>query len=219
MTTYSEQTVEFLWNLRLNNSREWFQAHKTEYEDLMLRPTKELANALFEHLRDKYPKHDWKLHISRIYRDARRLFGRGPMNDHLWFTIHGDLEEGGGPAFWFSFNPEGWDGGMGLWPSGNTALERFRAQVRRDPAPAETMARRLEGQDVFALTGDSYKKHKLETTPLLQPWVDKKWLGLEHRAPHDAISLSDQLFPFLRDGWDWLMPFYTYFLTLPADPG
>lgn len=219
MTTYSEKTVEFLWNLRLNNSREWFQAHKTEYEDLMLRPTKELANALFEHLRDKYPKHDWKLHISRIYRDARRLFGRGPMNDHLWFTIHGDLEEGGGPAFWFSFNPEGWDGGMGLWPSGNTALERFRAQVRRDPAPAETMARRLEGQDVFALTGDSYKKHKLETTPLLQPWVDKKWLGLEHRAPHDAISLSDQLFPFLRDGWDWLMPFYTYFLTLPADPG
>lgn len=218
MTTYSEQTVEFLWNLRLNNSREWFQAHKTEYEDLMLRPTKELANALFEHLRDKYPKHDWKLHISRIYRDARRLFGRGPMNDHLWFTIHGDLEEGGGPAFWFSFNPEGWDGGMGLWPSGNTALERFRAQVRRDPASAETMARRLEGQDVFALTGDSYKKHKLETTPLLQPWVDKKWLGLEHRAPHDAISLSDQLFPFLRDGWDWLMPFYTYFLTLPAIP-
>lgn len=218
MTTYSEKTVEFLWNLRLNNSREWFQAHKTEYEDLMLRPTKELANALFEHLRDKYPKHDWKLHISRIYRDARRLFGRGPMNDHLWFTIHGDLEEGGGPAFWFSFNPEGWDGGMGLWPSGNTALERFRAQVTRDPAPAEALARRLEGQDVFALTGDSYKKHKLETTPLLQPWVDKKWLGLEHRAPHDAISLSDQLFPFLRDGWDWLMPFYTYFLTLPAIP-
>ncbi len=218
MTTYSEQTVEFLWSLRLNNSREWFQEHKAEYETLMLRPTKDLANALFEHLRDKYPKHDWKLHISRIYRDARRLFGRGPMNDHLWFTIHGDLEEGSGPAFWFSFTPEGWDGGMGLWPSGNTALERFRAQVKRDPAPAEALVRRLAEQTDFVLTGESYKKHKLETTSQLQPWVDKKWLGLEHRAPHNEISLSDQLFPYLRDGWDWLMPFYEYFMTLPAIP-
>ena len=215
MTTYSEKTVEFLWGLRLNNSREWFQARKADYEELMHRPTKELANALFDHLRDKYPKHDWNLHISRIYRDARRLFGRGPMNDHLWFTLWADREEGGGPAFWFSFTPEGWDGGMGLWPSGNVTLERFRAQIRQDPAPAEALARRLEQQDVFCLSGDAYKKHRMETTPLLQPWVDKKWLGLECQRGHSELSLSDQLFPFLRDGYDWLMPFYEYFLTLP----
>ena len=215
MTHYSEQTVDFLWALRLNNSREWFQEHKAEYEALMLRPTKDLGNALYEHLRDKAPAHDWKLHISRIYRDARRLFGRGPMNDHLWFSIHADKEEGGGPACWFSFTPEGWDGGMGLWPSGNPTLERLRAQVRRDPAPAEALARRLAQQDVFVLSGESYKKHRFETTPLLQPWVDKKWLGLEHRAPHDALSLSDRLFPFLREGFDFLLPFYEYFLSLP----
>ena len=215
MTHYSEQTVDFLWALRLNNSREWFQEHKAEYEALMLQPTKDLANALFEHLRDKAPRHDWNLHISRIYRDARRLFGRGPMNDHLWFTIYADKEEGGGPAYWFSFTPEGWDCGMGLWPSGNTSLERLRAQVRRDPAPVEALARRLAQQDVFTLTGESYKKHKLETTPTLQPWVDKKWLGLEHQAPHDELSLSDRLFPFLRDGFDFLLPYYEFFLSLP----
>ena len=86
------------------------------------------------------------------------------MNDHLWFTLWADREEGGGPTFWFSFNPEGWDFGMGLWPSGNTALERFRVQVKTNPSPAEKLARRLETQEVFTLTGDSYKKHK---TPLL----------------------------------------------------
>ena len=216
MTNYSEKTVEFLWSLRLNNSREWFQAHKQEYEELMLRPTKELANALFDHLRDKYPKHDWNLHISRIYRDARRLYGRGPMNDHLWFTLWADREEESAPAFWFSFTPEGWDCGMGLWSAGkNLGMERFRAAVRLDPAPAEALAKKLQRQSVFVLGGESYKKPKMETTPLLMPWVNKKWLGLEHRAAHDEISLSDRLFPFVRDGWDWLMPFYEYFLTLP----
>ena len=215
MTAYSEKTVEFLWSLRLNNSREWFQAHKGEYEALMLRPTKDLANALFDHLRDKYPKHDWNLHISRIYRDARRLFGRGPMNDHLWFTLWADREEGGGPAFWFSFTPEGWDCGMGLWPGGNVTLQRFRAAIRLDPAPAEALARRLEQQEVFSLTGETYKKHRMETTPLLQSWVDKKWIGFQCSRGHGELDLSDQLFPFVRDGWDWLMPFYQYFLTLP----
>ncbi len=48
MHTYSEQTVDFLWRLRLNNSREWFRDHKEEYERLMLRPTKDLANALYD---------------------------------------------------------------------------------------------------------------------------------------------------------------------------
>lgn len=215
MTSYSEKTVEFLWNLRLNNSREWFQAHRDEYEALMHLPTKELANALFDHLRDKYPKHDWNLHISRIYRDARRLYGRGPMNDHLWFTLWADREEGGGPAFWFGFDPEGWDCGMGLWPSGNVSMQRFRAAVRLDPAPAEKLARRLQSQDVFALTGELYKKHRMETTPLLQPWVDRKWLGIQCEREHGELDLSDGLFPFVRDAYDWLMPFYQYFLTLP----
>lgn len=215
MLHYTPETVDFLWQLRLNNSREWFRAHKEDYERLMNRPTKELANALFAHLQEKYPKHDWNLHISRIYRDARRLYGRGPMNDHLWFTLWADREEGGAPAFWFSFNPEGWDCGMGLWPSGNVTLERFRAQVKADPSPAEKLARRLETQEVFTLTGDSYKKHRMETTPLLQSWVDKKWLGLECSRPHSELDLSDKLFDFIRDGCDWLMPFYEFFLTLP----
>ena len=75
--------------------------------------------------------------------------------------------------------------------------------------------RRLAEQDVFVLNGDSYKKHKFETSATLQPWVDKKWLGLSCVQAHSELSLSDQLFPFLRDGWDWLMPFYEFFLTLP----
>jgi len=28
-----ETTLQFLYNLRKNNNREWFQAHKEDYED------------------------------------------------------------------------------------------------------------------------------------------------------------------------------------------
>ena len=215
MPLYSPQTVDLLWALRLNNSREWFQAHKAEYEALMLAPTRALAEALFDHLQTQYPKHDWNLHISRIYRDARRLYGRGPMNDHLWFTLWADRTEAAAPAFWFSFFPEGWDFGMVCWSEHNVVMDRFRAQAALDPAPAEKLARRLKRQKTFVLGGESYKKHKLLTTPLLQDWADKKYFTLECRRDHGDLDFTDELFDFVKNGYDWLMPFYKYFLTLP----
>ncbi len=216
MLIYSQETVDFLWQLRLNNSREWFHEHKEEFERLMNRPTKDLANALFEHFREKYPKHDWNLHVSRIYRDARRLYGRGPMNDHLWFTLWADLEEMAAPAFYFSFTPEYYEYGMGCWSRGNVLMDRFRAELRRDPARAEKLVRKFRRQSTFVLSGEKYKKHKLETTPLLQDWADRKYLGFEFRREQDDLCYSDRLFPAVRDGFDALMPYYEYFLTLPA---
>ena len=215
METYSEQTVDFLWSLRLNNSREWFQAHKGEYEALMLRPTKALANSLYDHVADTFPKHSWNLHISRIYRDARRLYGRGPMNDHLWFTLFADQKEDGAPAFYFSFFPEGYHYGLGFWSSHNVLMDRFRAQVAKDPAPAEKLARRFHRQDTFTLDGEPYKKHKMLTTPLLQDWVDRKYLGFICQHEHDALGFSEDLGRVVSEGFDFLMPYHDYFLTLP----
>ena len=213
---FTKETSDFLWELSFHNERPWFLEHKEQFERCLNQPVRDLARETAALMEERWPQIDWRVHISRIYRDARRLHGRGPMNDHLWFTIYADREEGGGPAYWFSFTPEGWDGGMGLWPSGNTALERFRAFVRQDPASVEAMVRRLNSQEIFTLHGESYKKHKLETTATLQPWVDKKWLGLSCVQAHSELSLSERLYPFLQDGFDFLLPFYEFFLNLPG---
>lgn len=215
MRLYAPETVEFLWKLRLNNSREWFHEHKDDYERLMHGPTKDLADALFEHFREKYPKHDWNLHISRIYRDARRLYGRGPMNDHLWFTLWADREEMTAPAFYFSFTPEYYEYGMGCWSEGNVIMDRFRAEIRRNPEQAEKLARKFRRQHCFRLGGQAYKKRKIETTLLLQDWADRKYLSFEVQREQDELCFSEGLFEAVRDGFDALMPFYEYFLDLP----
>lgn len=212
MEYYSEKTVEFLWNLRLNNNKEWFLAHKQDYETLMLAPTKALANAMFEYMRDKYPKYDWKLHISRIYRDARRLFGRGPMNDHLWFTVYTDKAVH--PAFYFGFEPEGFDYGLGCWSEGNVMQERFRRQISVDPKPAEKLARRFQTQDEFTVWGEPYKKPKYTAPPLLQDWVNRKNIGFHSQNLHPD-GFGPELYDRLCAAYDWLMPYYVYFSTLP----
>ena len=210
---YSEQTVEFLWGLRLNNNKEWFLAHKQDYETLMRGPTKALGEAMLAHMQEKYPKYDWKLHLSRIYRDARRLFGRGPMNDHLWFTVYTDKAVH--PAFYFGFEPEGYDYGMGCWSEGQVLMQRFRRQLSVDPAPAEALARRFQRQKEFVLWGQLYKKKKFEAGPLLTDWVNRRELGFHSQHLHGEDGFGPGLYDRLCGAWDWLMPFYRYFSTLP----
>ena len=90
-TGYSDKTVDFFWQIRFNNSREWFAPRKQEFADVIMNPTKELANELYDWFTEQYPKLGLNMHISRIYRDARRLFGKGPLKDHIWFSFQNEI--------------------------------------------------------------------------------------------------------------------------------
>ena len=91
-TGYTDQTVDVFWGIRFNNDRAWFAEHKQEFQDAVMAPTKALAAELYDWFRADYPDLHLNLHISRIYRDARRLFGRGPLNDHIWFSFQNAIE-------------------------------------------------------------------------------------------------------------------------------
>ena len=40
---YSQETVDFMWGIRFNNERGWFLAHKDDYQQHLLAPTRELG--------------------------------------------------------------------------------------------------------------------------------------------------------------------------------
>ena len=39
---FREETMQFLWGVRLNNQRSWFLEHKAMYETFLYQPLKEL---------------------------------------------------------------------------------------------------------------------------------------------------------------------------------
>ena len=47
---YSQETVDFMWGIRFNNERGWFLAHKDDYQQHLLAPTRELGQAVYEGL-------------------------------------------------------------------------------------------------------------------------------------------------------------------------
>ena len=65
---FTPETVDFLWGIRMNNNRDWFQEHKKQYVDTLYNPMKELGQELYQPFLDRP---GYILKVSRIYRDAR----------------------------------------------------------------------------------------------------------------------------------------------------
>ena len=72
-TGFTDETVDFMWGIRFNNERSWFEAHKEIYLEHFYRPMTELADEIYAFLREQRPDYGLVRKVTRIYRDARRL--------------------------------------------------------------------------------------------------------------------------------------------------
>ena len=49
-TGFTDATVDFLWGIRFNNERPWFEAHKETYLSELYRPMKDLGAEIYDFL-------------------------------------------------------------------------------------------------------------------------------------------------------------------------
>lgn len=213
-TGYSDATVDFMWGIRFNNERGWFLEHKQEYLDHLYGPTAALAKEVYEDFVSKYKDLGLELHISRIYRDARRLFGRGPYKDHLWFSLRrsGKWEER--PCFYFEISPEGYSYGMGFYSAKASTMEHFRKGLDADGAAFIAMAEKLESYGKYVVNGEEYARKKGNPDGVLKEWYNRKRIDIECRRPIDELAYSPALREEINRGFDELMPFFLHFQNL-----
>ena len=215
---FSQGAVDFLWGVKFNNNREWFREHKQEYLDLVDAPLRALSQQLVDAMNAAYPKEGFAQHVSRVYRDARRLYGRGPYKDHLWLVVAKPNEDHPArPAFYFELAPECYSYGFGFWDMGPDTAARLRARIDRDPKPLETLARKLN-RSKFKLYGEEYKRPKGDAGRLLNPWYNRRNIGVSFDDNCEGVFFAPELFDDVLEGFRFLMPFYRYFETLPGDP-
>ena len=216
---FSEHTHDFLWGIRFNNHREWFLEHKQDYLDHVYNPLKELGAALMEELEDFFQEEGLQLKVSRIYRDVRRVKYGGLYKDHMWLVIRFPGEEWlARPAFYFELSPEGYEYGLGYYCATPTQMEIYRRRILRDPKPLEALAKRLEGQELFHLEGEEYKRSKGDCSPALKSWFNRKNITLcTFRAPDERLT-QKELVEDVAAGFRWLIPYYHYLKELALEP-
>ena len=205
---FSQATGDFLWGLSMNNDRTWFLAHKQEYEDALNGPFRALAAETLERMRRDFPEEDFQAHLARIYRDARRLFGRGPYKDHLWFSLQSGERRAFGPMFWFEISGTGWSCGAGNWEDAADIAECWRARIDAEPARFEGIIRGMLARGPYLLYGDMYKRPKADRGEFLNPWYNRKHLSVGYE--HGGVMFTPELTDALAETFTALMPFYRF---------
>lgn len=218
-TGFTPRTIDFMWNLRLNNEKPWFEAHKDDFiRDFQL-PMKELGATVFKRITDGCADRGFIHKLSRVYKDARRVKGGAPYRDNLWFSIECPaVEWTSTPVFWFELAPEEWSYGLGYYLARPETMAKLRARIDMNPKAFESLVAFLEKQDEFTLDGPEYARKKEAPTPKTAMWYNKKSFSLIHRQNNGEEIYSPEFADRITDGMISLMPLFDYFITLDNDP-
>jgi uncharacterized protein (TIGR02453 family) len=173
MTTFFTTTsLTFLRGLARHNRRDWFEAHRGDYETAIQGPMRALVEEMDVRLARLAPEivGDPKRSVFRIYRDIRFSKDKSPYKTHVacWFfhrdASHrvGQESHGGGAGFYFHVQPGSSLIAGGLWMPPRPALDRIREAMAAKPA---AFARIVTGAGVRRRFGELDDEAVLKRVP------------------------------------------------------
>lgn len=140
---FSPDTFTFLKALKRNNRRDWFEAHRPDYERALLAPMRAIAEEFdvrFARLAPEYVG-DPKRSLFRIYRDVRFSKDKSPYKTHAAMWIYHRApgrgvgkEIDGGAGFYFHVEPGASLVAGGLWMPPRHSLNKVREHFDADLA-------------------------------------------------------------------------------------
>ncbi len=169
---FTADTLKFLKALKRNNRRDWFEAHRDDYERHVKAPMLELVEQLDVRLALFCPEiiGDRKRSMFRIYRDIRFSLDKSPYKTHAAIWLYhrdgsravGREATGGGAGFYFQIAPGDSFSGGGMWMPPRPALATIREQLAEDHRPFE---RCVTGAPVVKRFGGLDDDAMLKRTP------------------------------------------------------
>ncbi len=129
---FPEEGLKFLRALKRNNRREWFQAHREEYEKYVRGPMMDFVLALREEFARWAPEMvaDPAFSLYRIYRDMRFSKDKSPYKTHTAavFPRRG-LSKNAGAGLYFHVAPDETVIGGGIYMPGPQELLAVRRHI------------------------------------------------------------------------------------------
>ncbi len=212
---FPKDLPDFLWGLSFHNERPWFQEHRADFERCLNGPIQSLAEDARQIMQDRHPGLAPALHVSRIWRDARRLFGRGPFKEHMWFSLglSGEIYTPL-PQFWFGIDAKSWEAGMGCWNMQGELLDRWRKSIDARPARLSKIVRALNKHPELGHYWQVYKKPKGDPGPLLYDWYNARAVELGQTVWFDPDPPGKELLDQILDIYETLLPLYQYLMAI-----
>jgi len=183
---FTAASLQILRDLAANNSREWFTAHKPDYEQHVKLPFLRLIGDLdapLKAIRAQYVANPKPVGGSmfRIHRDTRFAADKTPYKPWAGASFYhqatravtrgGDADQGtmgrlDAPGFYLHIKPGDSFCGGGIWHPQPETLKRIRAYLLNNPASWKAATRSAAFRKTFgSLGGDSMKRVPLGFDP------------------------------------------------------
>lgn len=154
---FSKNALEFLDSIRKNNNKEWFEAHKSEYEEYILNPSRAFVLEMGEHLMALEPTINFEPKINkslfRIYRDTRRMgANKAPIKHRIGIIFwQGNGSRLQNSSFYLHFSPDELFVATGVRWFEKPMLDAFREYIKDE-------SRRIElDKTLSALEAKGYR--------------------------------------------------------------
>ncbi len=217
---FPAEGLKFLVDLKTNNTKEWFEAHKRLYKEAVQAPAVALVAGLGRRLAEEFPPigYDTRTNggsLMRIYRDTRFSPDKTPYktNVAMMFTPPG-RKKLAAPGFGLQITVEGIDLVAGQFAFDPGELERYRTAVADEEAGAA-----LEKAAAQVADGYHFRDPELKRVPrgfdadhpraqwlrhkglaVFSPQLDRE-LALEPDLVDEAMVHFRKMAPM----WKWVM--------------
>ena len=218
MQAFSRQTLEFLFENRMQDSKAWFEEHRAVYQAAVLAPLHDLVEGLAPVMSQIDPRLTTEPRvgktISRIRRDTRFSRDKSLYRDQMWIIFkRGQMHGAELPGLYVEITQHGFSYGCGFYHAAPSYLAVMRSRILRgDPLFAAAQAA-LAGQSPFRLEGDCYKRARFPGQPEeLRNWLERRELTVSANSRDFSLLFSDRLLPRLRQDFPLLAPVYRFLL-------
>ncbi len=209
---FSKKTLPFLESIRKNNNKEWFEAHKAEYQELILNPSRAFVEEMGEHLMALEPTINFAPKINqslfRIYRDTRRMgANKLPIKHRIGIIFwQGRAKRLQSSSFYMHFSPEELFVAVGVRWFEKPLLDAYREYIKNDEKRAE-LADILENvtSKGYSIIEKGYKRYPRGFTKEMENVELSLYKGMatyKTLDPHlieDGEKLLDTLYTIYED--------------------
>ena len=160
-THFDPSLMQFLRDLAANNNREWFSAHKQDYEDKVRSPALAFIEAMESWIRMVSPHYEASAKkvggsLMRVYKDVRFSKDKSPYKTNVGIQFRHEVgKDVHAPGFYLHIEPNDIFLGVGTWHPEPDALKAIRQHIVDKPGPYQDAIEHQPFCEFYQLAGDS----------------------------------------------------------------
>ncbi|WVD69145.1 DUF2461 domain-containing protein [Orbus wheelerorum] len=215
---FSQAGLNFLQEVKKQNSREWFADNRAIYDNELVKPFRLLVEQLTSGMLaiDEWfeTKPAIGKTISRINRDTRFSHDKSLYRSHLWLTFKRpskDWKES--PVYFFEIAPDMYRYGLGYYCAPKQTMDIFRSEINQDPNKFLDVVRCVKKP--FELVGEKYKRPLIkDQLEQIATWYNRKDFAVIATSNQIEDLFKPDLAKKLLKGFKQLTPLYSYLMRV-----